>query len=713
MKALRIVIALLIFPVIFASAQQTRLSYRLACLLERESDPLKPINVLVKGDVNYLKEEVSRMGGIFKYAAGNIASVKLTVQAIRTLSVDPRIIRIEEGSVKLQQLNDKMLINNRINLVQQGISPLTQGYDGENVVFGIIDTGLDFSHPDFQDTTGKTRVLWIWDHLLADSTNTPLPYGYGQEFSKNDIDSGRASAHIDQTAHGTHVAGIGSSNGQTGIAYKGAAPKADIIAVSVNFNVADDAFLSSVADAVAYIFHKADSLGKPCVINISAGSYIGSHDGKDLQAGMIDNLITGQNGHAVVAAAGNLGGYPLHLQHNPIVGDTSFTWFKTTGNAPVYIEFWADTANLNQVQFTIGADQTTPTYDNRGSLPWTNINAHLSGLVQDTLYSTTGNQLAIIQTYGQLIGDRYSMIYYIEPDSGTYSWRLSSTGSGSFDCWSFDYVFTGLPTPGSFPPILNYKMPDIAQNICSSFQCSDKVITSGQYVNRNNYVDVNGNVQTFPTTVGAKASSSSIGPTRDGRIKPDITSTGEVTMSALRVSSQAWFLANQPFKLSADGQHIRDGGTSSAAPAIAGAIALYFQKDPTASWDYIKSRITQCALHDNFTGNNLPNSNWGYGKLDAMALMIGCNILGLVPESNNSVSLAPNPSANQTFLTFPSVHASGKITILNLIGEVIQEINVAAKDNEVVINQNNISNGIYILKIQLGNNITTEKLVWE
>jgi subtilisin family serine protease len=82
-------------------------------------------------------------------------------------------VRIEEGRVNVQALNDKMLINNRIDLVHQGVSPLIQGYDGAGVVVGIIDTGLDFTHPDFKDSLGQSRVLWIWDHLLANGTNTP------------------------------------------------------------------------------------------------------------------------------------------------------------------------------------------------------------------------------------------------------------------------------------------------------------------------------------------------------------------------------------------------------------------------------------------------------------------------------------------------------------------------------------------------------------
>jgi hypothetical protein len=78
----------------------------------------------------------------------------------------------------------------------------------------------------------------------------------------------------------------------------------------------------------------------------------------------------------VVAAAGNAGNYPLHVQHQ-LTNDSTFTWFRPSGANPVYIEFWADTADLNNVEFRLAADKTTPTYEERGLLSWTNITPQL------------------------------------------------------------------------------------------------------------------------------------------------------------------------------------------------------------------------------------------------------------------------------------------------------------------------------------------------
>jgi subtilisin family serine protease len=398
----------------------------------------------------------------------------------------------------------------------------------------------------------------------------------------------------------------------------------------------------------------------------------------------------------VVAAAGNAGNYPLHLQHN-LNNDTAFTWFSTTGNNPIYIEFWADTADLNQVQFCLGADKTTPAYENRGQLNWSVISNHIGLLKNDTLRSLSGNRIAIVQTYGQLIGDHYSMIYYVIPDSGAYYFRLMTKGTGKMDCWSFNMVSAGLPAPAAYPAIVNYVTPDYEQNICSSFQCSDVVISTGQYVNRNNYIDVNGNLQTFPTTEGNIAASSSRGPTRDGRIKPDITSTGEQTLASCKLSSVAWFLANQPFKLALGGLHIRDGGTSSAAPAIAGAIALYLQSNPTADWQDIRNRVLYCATQDNFTGSNLPDNTYGHGKFDAFALMTGCTALGSAEINDRSILLYPNPATEHLIISLEENTTDLDITITSITGQEIYRAQLKSGQTRYQLNTQQFQQGMYFV----------------
>ncbi|GIV29361.1 MAG: hypothetical protein KatS3mg028_0427 [Bacteroidia bacterium] len=102
-------------------------------------------------------------------------------------------------------------------------------------MLGLIDSGIDFSHPDFQYSNGKTRIKYIWDQAVT-GTVSPLPFGYGQQWDSTSINNGTCT-HNDLAywGHGTHVAGIAAGNGQSTGTHQGCAPKAHIVAGSVGF----------------------------------------------------------------------------------------------------------------------------------------------------------------------------------------------------------------------------------------------------------------------------------------------------------------------------------------------------------------------------------------------------------------------------------------------------------------------------------------------
>jgi subtilisin family serine protease len=355
------------------------------------------------------------------------------------------------------------------------------------------------------------------------------------------------------------------------------------------------------------------------------------------------------------------------------------------------------------MRFAIGADAPA-TFSDRAQTQFTTVAANNGILSTDTLRSYSGNRLALVQRYAQIVGTKYSMIFFIVPDSTNYYFRGITSGLGKTDCWSFDMINSGLPTASIYPAITKYKLPDFDQTICSSFQCSEKVLTVGQYVNRNNYIDVNNNLVTFPTTEGAIAASSSMGPTRDGRIKPDVTSTGEVTMSCLKLSSQAWFLANQPFKLAQGGMHIRDGGTSSSAPAVAGIIALYLQSNPAAGWQDIRNRVMLCAVQDNFTGTTIPNNTWGYGKADAMEVLTGCNALSVGETTDRRISIFPNPASSLLNVDFGGIRIK-TIKIMNVLAQEVKSYTL--NDDKIVLDISALPAGFYILSAEGNQELTT------
>ena len=135
------------------------------------------------------------------------------------------------------------------------------GETGAGVAIGIVDTGIDWSHPDFKNANGATRIDRYWDQI-SHGTRPPAGFPYGVEFTQRTIDLGLADG-IDQVGHGTHVLGIAAGNGRGsfqpggGLPYAGVAPEATLIVVRSNFTEV------GVVLGCRYIMARADALGIP------------------------------------------------------------------------------------------------------------------------------------------------------------------------------------------------------------------------------------------------------------------------------------------------------------------------------------------------------------------------------------------------------------------------------------------------------------------
>lgn len=679
----------------------------------------KKLRLLVQGDAAAIDKAAKTHGGRLVYSHGNIASVELPAQELNAFVAEKAISRVEGGPRHLQPLNDTMKIVNNITPVRNGQSPLPQGYDGSGVILGFIDSGIDFTHPDFLDSANKTRVLYIWDQRATTGPPGPAPYNYGVEWTKTKIDSGLCT-HDDLAfwGHGTGVVGIGAGDGSSTNTrdFSGAAPKADIIMVALDFNGQNSP--TAVADAADYIFAKAAALGRPCVINASVGDYYGSHDGQDLQAQMIDNLLTAQSGRSLVGAVGNAGNEKIHLSYT-LSSDTNFSWFVPNPNYAIYIQLWADTNNFNAAKMAIGMTQTSPVYSDRGRSNFTTIAQNLSGMNTDTIRNSSGQQLALVQRQSSIQGSAYSMEFLVFPDSLTdYNISLETTGGGLFHLWSFDTYTGSLPSASAYPRITYIKEPDTISTVVSGFQCSDKVITVGNFVTRRFYPNYN-NTYTEDTTVtaGAIMWNSSVGPTRDGRIRPDITATGANIMTCGVLSMLPAIIASAPQVVAPGGFHVCFGGSSASSPAVAGIVALYLQRYPNATWSDIKNAITMCSRTDAFTGTNLPDNTWGHGKVDAFNAIVGCPMTSHSEQLPvNTFSVYPNPADESMTFAFSNAMipagASAEIRLANLVGQTLRSTAVNTSQQEITLQRGSLASGVYLCSLVVeGRTVAVQKIV--
>ena len=156
---------------------------------------------------------------------GGYAILTLSREEIETLALMPEIIYVEKPkSFYYEVYNGR--IASCINTFYNRYS-----LSGRGTLVAVVDSGIDYTHPDFLQPDGSTRIACLWDQT------TNIVYNAADI---NDIlSSDTASLHnivysLDPSGHGTHAAGIAAGNGAAsqGI-YRGIAYEASLLVVKL------------------------------------------------------------------------------------------------------------------------------------------------------------------------------------------------------------------------------------------------------------------------------------------------------------------------------------------------------------------------------------------------------------------------------------------------------------------------------------------------
>lgn len=191
----------------------------------------------------------------------------------------------------------------RVSCIQEVQSTRLSLY-GQGVVIAVIDSGIDYANPDFQNADGTTRIRTMWDQSLIPRKGERPPEGYviGVEYTREQINDALNQQSIinrqsivatqDISGHGTAVAGIAAGNGRaSGGALAGVAPESELIVVKMR-SASEDGFprTTELMQGVDYSVRKAIEYQMPVAINISFGNTYGSHDGTSLLERFLDEM---------------------------------------------------------------------------------------------------------------------------------------------------------------------------------------------------------------------------------------------------------------------------------------------------------------------------------------------------------------------------------------------------------------------------------------
>jgi len=515
---------------------------------------------------------------------GDLYGVRATPEGLRALVTRPGVgeVRLSRPLFPILDHSTNFLGLGRVRR-QDPVSGGLSGLTGKGVAVGFVDTGLDYGHPDFRNEDGTTRVSTYWNQRSPNGT-PPAEFPFGAEWNATLLNGG-ILGHPDQDGHGTHVAGIAvgngraSENGSGQPLYTGVAPEATLIVVDTNFSELGAAL------GVRYVFLRAAELGMPCVVNLSLGNQFGPHRGTTpLERSLVGN--TGP-GRIIVAAAGNDGARPFHAELRLAPGEVEELHFRMpsynkSSNEISYValEGWFDPAA--RYDFTV----LSPEGEEVGVLHYGDEEVVVPdprGYVRGWYVADQGLTTLFLDVEDNLQSPRRA--------TGTWGLRIESR-SGTETELDFWIVNWFLHESSELPAFADHVDPE--ETVLSPASAPE-ILAVGAIATRTCWPSAAGGEACYdtPTAVGEVAPFSAIGPTSDGRDKPEILAPGLGVIAPRSENLAITYYSPEEIlrRTTPDGHYWINQGTSMAAPHAAGTVALLLERYPHMTVDQMRQRL--------------------------------------------------------------------------------------------------------------------------
>ncbi len=510
------------------------------------------------------------------------------------------------------QAIDKVRVDIHVDALHNGQSLVLKqaGFDalkGNGVVVGIIDAGFDYTHPAFYDAERKTlRIKRVWEqYTKQEGASSPADFNYGIELTTPE-EILAARGDYDGNSHGNHVvATIAGADTTLYSKYIGIAPEADIVLVSKKEYERGN---QNILDGIKYIFNYAKSVGKPCVINMSLGHQAGPHDGTSV----FDQTLSELQGEGliIVGSAGNHQQEKFHLGYEfsgkedaPLQTFIDFHSAPSLSNSRGDVEVWGEKGldyKLNLVCYNTATKTITETicaleditkvngeeypYEDAEGIQKLAFSKNITGniLVASEVSPLNGKLHVVLSSRITNIRNNYALAIQIVPLS-----------KGKLNIWADG---TSLGLTDKLQP--GFTDADTNLTICEIGGTARDIISVGAYTTRNTYYLYNDSQQYELSSEkeGELSSFSSYGITPDGRVKPEVTAPGCLTISALSSNDQGTKLVAHAYGYNDKTyEYGYMQGTSMATPVVAGVVALMLQANPNLTPQQVKEILVSTA----------------------------------------------------------------------------------------------------------------------
>lgn len=301
---------------------------------------------------------------IVKYT-GSLDLVREISESVVELQNEYAIITIKELNIPLlaeipevefvekpKRLVEAVANGRRVSCITAVQASGSEELFGAGILIAFVDSGIDYTHPDFINADGTTRIRALWDQTTPG--NPPAGYVIGTEYTQEQINEAlKAPNRVAQlqlvpsediSGHGTAVAGVAAGNGRASDGqYIGVAPQSELVVVKVGVPQREG-FPRTVElmQGIDYVMKKSLEYQMPISINVSFGNNYGSHDGTSLLERYIDDM-SNRGRSCICIGTGNEGGSAGHTSGVLVQGQEELIGLSVQENQPsLNVQIWKE-----------------------------------------------------------------------------------------------------------------------------------------------------------------------------------------------------------------------------------------------------------------------------------------------------------------------------------------------------------------------------------